>query len=143
MSDDEICISLLRSRGSICPSSSVWATPCISVKKNDYIRRLCQGYRALNRLLVIDWRGLGDIQSTLDRLRGKRCFALIGLVPGFSHQNIAQEGKHKTAFHGTSELLWEANRTGFGLKCLSSACSNRVGLVLGDLNDQGMENQLD
>lgn len=90
--------------------------------------RLCQDYRALNRVLVDDTVGLGNIESIFDQLRGKRYFTPIDMASGF------RDG---------DGLLWEANRAGFGLKCLPSVFAHHVGLTLGDLESQRVENWLD
>lgn len=136
-------IALRRSRGVIRPSSSTWAASFSSVKTKYGTLRLCQDYRALDRLLVDDRQELGEIQSIIDRLRRKQCFTSTDLASGFSQLEIVLDDKHKRAFRDTDGLLWEANRAGLGLKCLPSTFANRIGLTLSDLKRWGVENGLD
>lgn len=64
-------------------------------------------------------------------------------MSGFFQLEIAEEDKDKTAFRDVDRLLWEANRAGIDLKYLPSAFANHVGLTLGNLKRQGVENWLD
>ena len=69
--------------------------------------RLCVDWRRLNSLLVIDIGGLGDMQSMLSNLKGKRYFTQSDLASGFHQLPIAEKGKHKTAFRDADGQLWE------------------------------------
>ena len=68
------------------------------VRKKDGTARVCQDYRGLNTLPKSDSRGLGDIQSIFDGVKGASCFTLIDLASGFTQLEIAEEDKHRTAF---------------------------------------------
>ena len=61
-------IHQLLDRGVIRPSTSPWAAQCLWVKKKDGAMRLWIDWRALNKLLVSDSGGLGDMQSIFDGL---------------------------------------------------------------------------
>ena len=65
-------IQKLLDRGIIRPSVSPWAAQCLCVRKKDGTLRLCIDWRVLNKLLVSDSGGLGDMQTIFDGLKGKQ-----------------------------------------------------------------------
>ncbi|CAB1118123.1 unnamed protein product [Ectocarpus sp. CCAP 1310/34] len=62
----------LEDRGVIRQSMSPWAAQCLCVKKKDDTLRLCIDWRELNKLLVSDSGGFGDMQTIFDGLKGKK-----------------------------------------------------------------------
>ena len=72
----------LLDRGIIRPSNSPWAAQYLCVKKKEGTLRLCIDWRALNKQLVADSGGLGDIQTIFDGLKGKKLFTQIDLASG-------------------------------------------------------------
>lgn len=128
-------IQKLIDRGIIRRSMSPWAAQCLCVKKKDGTMRLCIDWRELNKRLVSDSGGLGDMQSIFDGLKGKRYFTQLDLASGFHQINIAEKDRFKTAFRDADGLLYEFTRAGFGLTVLPAAFTRRVKSALGNLND--------
>ena len=102
--------------------------------------RVCQDCRGLNVLLESNRVGLGDITSIFENMKGATCFTSIDLASGFTHLEIAEEDKHKTAFRDANGELWEFNRCNFGLNTLPSGFAACVGGALGPLNGNGVQN---
>lgn len=128
------------SSASLCLPGRHVALP--SGKKDDALR-LCQDYRELNKRLVADSGGLGDIQSILDRLHGKRFFSTIDLASGFFGLEIHEDDRDKNDFcdaDGPRRVVWKCNRAGFGLQILPTAFADRVGTTLSDIRDLDVEN---
>lgn len=65
-------IHKLLDRGVIRPSTSPWAAQCLRQEKRWYLTTVFFYCRALDKLFVSDGGGLGDMQSFLDGLKGKR-----------------------------------------------------------------------
>ncbi|CAB1110204.1 unnamed protein product [Ectocarpus sp. CCAP 1310/34] len=124
-------IQQLLDRGIIRPSMSPWAAQCLCVKKKDGTMRLCIDWRVLNKLLVADSGGLGDMQTIFDGLKGKRYFTQIDLASGFHQIEIAEKDRYKTAFRDADGMLYEFTRAAFGLTVLPSAFTRRVKSALG------------
>jgi len=91
-------IQKLLDRGIIRPSVSPWAAQCLCVRKKDGTLRLCIDWRVLNKLLVSDSGGLGDMQTIFDGLKGKRHFTQLDLASGFHQIEIAEKDRYNTAF---------------------------------------------
>lgn len=126
-------VQKLVDRGVICRSMSPWAAQCLCVKKKDGTVRLCIDWRELNKHLVSDSGGLGDMQSIFDGLKGKRYFTQLDLAAGFHQIEIAEKDCFKTACRDADGMLWEFTRAGFGLTVLPAAFSRRVKSALGHI----------
>ena len=100
-------------RAIIRASVSHWAAQCLYVRKKDGTLRLCIDWRVLNKLLVSDGGGLGDMLTIFDELKGKRYFTQLDLASGFHQIEIAEKDRHKTAFRDADGLLYEFTRAGF------------------------------
>ena len=129
--------------GTIRRSQSAWPANFVVVAKKDGTIRVCQDYRGLNVLLESKSGGLGDIASIFDNIKGTTCFTSIDLASSFTQLEIAEEDKHKTAFHDAHGELWEFNGCGFGLKTHPSGFAAYVGEELGPLKSNGVQNWLD
>ena len=127
-------IQKLLDRGIIRRSLSPWAAQCLCVKKKDGTLRLCIDWRELNKRLVTDSGGLGDMQTIFDGLKGKRFFTQLDLASGYHQIEIAEKDRHKTAFRDADGLLYEFNRAGFGLAILPAAFTRRVKTALGGID---------
>ena len=127
-------VQKLVDRGVIRRSMSPWAAQCLCVKKKDGTVRLCIDWRELNKHLVSDSGGLGDMQSIFDGLKGKRYFTQLDLASGFHQIEIAEKDRFKTAFRDADGMLWEFTRAGFGLTVLPAAFSRRVKSALGHID---------
>ena len=127
-------IQKLLDRGIITRSMSPWAAQCLCVKKKDGTVRLCIDWRELNKRLVCDSGGLGDMQAIFDGLKGKRYFTQLDLASGFHQLSINPRDRPKTAFRDADGMLYEFTRAGFGLTVLPAAFSRRVKSALGNLD---------
>ena len=127
-------VQKLVDRGVIRRSMSPWAAQCLCVKKKDGTVRLCIDWRELNKRLVSDSGGLGDMQSIFDGLKGKRYFTQRDLASGFQQVTVSEKDRFKTAFRDADGMLWEFNRAGFGLSVLPAAFSRRVKSALGHID---------
>lgn len=119
--------------GILQQSMSPWAAQCLCIRKKDGTLRLCIDWRELNKHLVNDSGGLGDMQSIFDGLKGKKYFTQLDLASGFYQMSIAEQDRFKTAFRDADGLLWEFTRAGFGLTVLPAAFTRRVKTALGHL----------
>lgn len=128
-------IEKLLERGIIRRSMSPWAAQCLCVRKKDGTLRLCIDWRVLNKQLVSDSGGLGDMQTVFDGLKGKRYFSQLDLASGFHQLEIAEKDRHKTAFRDATGLLYEFTRAGFGLTVLPSAFTRTVKNALGSVKN--------
>ena len=84
------------------------------LRKKDGTLRLCIDWRALNKLLVSDSAGLGDMQSVFDCLKGKRYFTQLELASGLHQISISEKDRFKTSFRDADGLLFEFTRACFG-----------------------------
>ncbi|CAM9859776.1 unnamed protein product, partial [Choristocarpus tenellus] len=66
--------------------------------KKDGTLRLCTDYRMLSYHSLSDSRGVGNIVSIFDKLKGSSYFTAIDLASGFFQLEISEDDKHKTAF---------------------------------------------
>lgn len=128
-------IKKLLDRGIIRRSMSPWAAQCLCVRKKDGTLRLCIDWRVLNKQLVSDSGGLGDMQTIFDGLKGKRYFSQLDLASGFHQLSISEKDRYKTAFRDAEGMLYEFTRAGFGLTVLPSAFTRTVKTALGYLKD--------
>ena len=85
-------VQKLVDRGVIRRSMTPWAAQCLCVKKKDGTIRLCIDWRELNKHLVSDSGGVGDMQSIFDGLKGKRYSTQLDLASGFHQIEICREG---------------------------------------------------
>jgi len=86
-------------------SKSAYAAPITMPPKKDEdgnitTYRLCGDYRGLNAKTVRESYPMQLPEDIFNRLAGKRIFSTLDLRSGFNQIPIAEEDKHKTAFHG-------------------------------------------
>ena len=126
-------IQKLLDRGIIMRFMSPWAAQCLCVKKKDGTVRLCIDWRELNKRLVKDSGGLGNMQDVFDGLKGKKYYTQLDLASGFHQLPISPKDREKTAFRDCDGNLFMFLRAGFGLTVLPAAFSRRVKSALGNL----------
>ena len=82
--------------GVIEPSSSLWSSPVVLVKKKDGSTKFCVDYRKLNDVTVKDAYPLPLISDCLDALTVSKCFSSTHLNSGFRQVSIDPLDKEKT-----------------------------------------------
>ncbi len=99
-------------------STSPWAAPVILGEKRSGELRFCIDYRKLNsltkKILFYPFSLLPRIDSTLDRMYGKKCFTTLDLASGYWQIELDDPSKEKTAFI-VENNLYEFIRMPFGL----------------------------
>ena len=88
----------LLEKGFIRPSTSLWGTPVLFIKKKDGSFRMCIDYRELNKLTIKNRYPLPRIDDLFDQLQGAKCFSKIDLRSGYHQLRIQEEDIPKTAF---------------------------------------------
>nr|GEY37605.1 putative reverse transcriptase domain-containing protein [Tanacetum cinerariifolium] len=88
----------LSKKGFICPSSSPWGAPMLSVNKKDGSFCMCIDYRELNKLTVKNRYPLPRIDDLFNQLQGSIVYSKINLRSGYHQLRIREEDIPITAF---------------------------------------------
>lgn len=96
------------------PSSSLFGSPVVVVRKKDGSPRICIDYRRLNAKTVKDRFPIPLIDTILDNLQEAKVYTTLDLKNGYFHVPVAESSKKYTAFV-TAEGQYEFNFVPFGL----------------------------
>jgi len=116
---DDMCKAVI-----IEPSSSLWASNLVVVKKKDGSYRYCVDYRKLNSLTRRDAYPLPRIDTCLDTISGSNCFSTFDLRTGYHQVPMHPDVANKTSFI-TRTGTYRFKRVPFGL-CNAGSTFQRV-----------------
>ncbi|GFT60231.1 hypothetical protein TNCV_4970581 [Trichonephila clavipes] len=115
------------------PSSSLWTSNIVLVKKKDGSTRLCVDYRQLNDITKKDSYPLPRTDNTLDKLSGNTWFSTLDLKIGYWQVELHSDDKEKTAFSMGQRLL-QFKVMPFGLCNALATFKRLMETVLGGLS---------
>ena len=100
--------------GAIKPSSSLWASPVVLVKKKDGSICFCVDYRKINQVAKFDAYPMPRVEDVLEEVGPAKYISTLDLVRGYWQVPMSEESKEKMAFT-TPFGLYEFNVMPFGL----------------------------
>ena len=100
--------------GVVRPSTSLYASHIIMVKKKDGSNRVCVDFPKLNKITEVDPEPMTTAEDLFRRLSGKKYLSKIDLTKGYWQIPVAPEDVHKTAFV-TPDGQYEFTRMLFGM----------------------------
>jgi transposase InsO family protein len=126
----------LRRRGIIEASTASFCSPIVVVPKGPSYR-LCIDFRAVNEAIEPLQYPLPNTRQLLEKLSGKRVYAIMDLRSGFHQVGIDLESRPVTAFAAAGGL-WQWCRVPFGLSVSPTYFQMVMNDVLSDLIQSGV-----
>ena len=84
--------------GAVRPSTSLYTSPIIMVRKKNDSNRVCVDFRKIKKITEVDSEPMTTAEDLFRRLSGKKYLSKIDLTKGYWHIPVAPEDMHKTAF---------------------------------------------
>jgi hypothetical protein len=122
-------------KGYIKPSNSPYSSPLLFVKKKDGTLRMCNDYRALNKITISDAYPLPRIDQLYDTVGKARYFTAIDLRSGYYQIKIVNRDTGKTAF-SCRFGIFEYCVMPFGLKNAPATFQRLMNQIFRDLLDK-------
>ena len=121
--------------GTICRSTSPWASLVVLVYKKDGSLWFCIDLRKLNNQTIKDAQSLPRIEDSLDCLDGATIFTSLDLQSGYWQMEMTEASKPLTAFTVGPSGFYECVQMPFGLtnalatfQCLMESCLGEMHL---------------
>ena len=111
--DEEI--TWLLSKGYVVPSSSLWASPMVTVRKADGSARLCVDFRRINSLTRQQPFFMPRVEEVIEGIGKARFISKLDLSKGFYQVALTEQAKQKTAFT-CHRGAFQFTRMPFGVK---------------------------
>ena len=123
----------MQSQGVIEPSTSLWASSVVLVRKKDGSLLFCIDYRHLNLATKPDVFPLPRMDDLLDHLGQSKFFSTLDLASGYWQVKVHPDSREKTAFI-THQGLYDFKVMPFGLRNAPVVFQRLMQCVLAGLN---------
>ena len=111
------------------PSHSDWSSPCILVPKPDGSYRVCQDFRAINRVSKTDSYPIPRIDDCIDKIGHAKFVSKYDMLKGYWGVPLTDRAKEISAF-ATADGLFQYKVMAFGLKNAGATFQRMVNRVI-------------
>ena len=136
-------IADMEAKDIIEPSTAVWLSPIVLVRKPYNSQRMCLDYRKANTHLQTDIHPLPRLEELVESASSNQYYASLDMKEAYYQVKLSEESRDLTTFSdGVS--LYRFKRLPFGLSCSPAIFSRIIGNVLAPLIKKGwVKNYLD
>lgn len=117
--------------GIVEPSSSLWPSPIVLIKKSDGRYRFCVVYRQLNEVSLPDAYPLPFVSVTLYKLRDARSHTTLDIKSAYWQIPVSEASRPLTAFVIPNRGLFQFKRMPFGLHNAPATWQRLIDKVIG------------